>query len=96
MNRVLDVLEGYPELDPDVEDIQHGLLNRYRLDYVYYRGMAKTFYEEAIHSSRLYVHQHGAMEKKGYKLPAMDLHQLPRQADELSLPPGEAMDTDGN
>ena len=93
LNHVLDTLEGYPELDPNVKDIQHGLLNRYRLDYVYHRAMAKSFFDEAIHSLRLYVAQHETMEKKGYTLPEIDLEQLPIAFSETSIA-SDAMVTD--
>jgi len=95
LNQALNSLEGYPELDPSVEDIQYGLLNCYRLDFVYYRGMAKHFRDEAEHSLRLFTGQHESMMKKGYPLPQIDLDRLPEFI-KSSVQPADAMETDGN
>ncbi|KAE9391274.1 hypothetical protein BT96DRAFT_1001493 [Gymnopus androsaceus JB14] len=95
LKQALNSLEGYLELNPSVEDIQYGLLNCYRLDFIYCRGMAKHFHDEAKHSLQLFIGQHKSMMKKGYPLPQIDLDRLPKFIKSL-VQLTDAMETDGN
>ena len=73
LNDYLNDLEGYPLIDPQLEDLQWGLLNRYRHDFVYFRGMAKQFRDEALQALMLHREQRDKMVSSGYKLGALDL-----------------------
>ena len=73
LNKYLDNLEGYPLLDPKLEDLQWGLLNWYHHNFAYFWGMAKQFCNEALQALVLHRNQHDKMIAAGYKLDPLDV-----------------------
>ncbi len=68
---LLDELAGYP-LDFSCDDLHWGLLNRYRMDYIYGRGMASHFAQEAQLALRQHKAQRRRMVAQGFEVPLLD------------------------
>ena len=69
------------------------LLNRYRMDFLYYRGMVKNLRDEALHALDLHREQRLKMMAHGYKLDRIDLH-LGGPESSATVPSDEKMDVE--